>query len=405
MSMLGNISVVDDFVHTSTVIKVIGVGGGGSNAINRMIACGVKDVQFLAANTDHQALARSQAEVKIPLGRNRTKGLGAGGKPEVGAAAAEEDVEALRSYLAGADMVFVTAGMGGGTGTGAAPVIARVAKEIGALTVAVVTKPFSYEGAHKMKQANEGIDKLSKAVDTLIVIPNDKILSTMEARSPIREAMMRADDVLRMGVQGIADIITIPGEINIDFADVKSIMEGRGAALMGIGRGKGENRAVDAVTSAINNPFLDGICIEGAKGILVNIVLGPDGAMDEINEIMGILTQNADADCNIIHGYAIQDALKDEIQVTVIATGFQQEVPVKIETLSPADQDTAAAGQAAAAAAGKSKAGSEYLSSNEFNNVLGSGRSPANPYLGPRAGEENLEVPTFLRQRLRGMTK
>ncbi|OHD14262.1 MAG: cell division protein FtsZ, partial [Spirochaetes bacterium GWB1_48_6] len=385
-----------DFVNTATVIKVIGVGGGGSNAINRMIECGVRDVHFMAANTDHQALSRSKAEVKIPLGRNRTKGLGAGGKPEVGAAAAEEDVDALRAYLTGADMVFVTAGMGGGTGTGAAPVIARIAKEVGALTVAVVTRPFSYEGAQKLKQANEGIEKLAKAVDTLIVIPNDKILSNMEARAPIREALIRADDVLRMGVQGIADIITTPGEINIDFADVKAIMEGRGAALMGIGRGHGENRAVDAVTAAINNPFLDGICIEGAKGILVNILVGPDGAMDEISEIMGILTQNADEDCNIIHGFAYQEDMKDEIQVTVIATGFMTsatQTPVETLTAEPEVKES------------HKKGHSEYLSFGEFNNVVAGTKAPANNFLGTRSGEDNLEVPTYLRQRLKGMTK
>ncbi len=317
-----NIEILEDTISSPTVIKVIGVGGGGSNAVNRMIASGLQNVDFIAVNTDMQALQLSKAESKLALGSKLTGGLGAGGVPEVGAKAAIEDKEELQKLISGADMVFITAGMGGGTGTGAAPVIAGVAREMGILTVAVVTRPFDFEGRRKAQLAEEGIQKLRNEVDTLITIPNQHLLKIVERKTPIKEAFLVADDVLRQGVQGISDLITKPGEINIDFADVKTIMNGRGDALMGIGLGSGDNRAVDAATNAINNPLLEDARIEGAKGILVNVSGGADFSLTEYEEVLNIITANADDDALIIAGSAIDDLTEDEVKVTVIATGF-----------------------------------------------------------------------------------
>ncbi|MFP4377663.1 MAG: cell division protein FtsZ [Spirochaetales bacterium] len=308
-----------------TVIKVIGVGGGGSNAVNRMIAAGVQNVEFCAVNTDLQALQRSNAETRLPLGSELTGGLGAGGKPDVGEKAALEDKAEVQRVVQGADMVFITAGMGGGTGTGAAPIIAQLAREMGILTVGVVTKPFDFERKHKMRLANEGIAKLREAVDTLIVIPNQHLLTIVDKKTPITKAFLIADDVLRQAVQGISDLITKPGEINIDFADVRTIMSGRGDAIMGIGAGNGENRAVDAATSAINNPLLEDASIEGAKGILVNVSGGLDFTLSEYEEILNIITSNADEDALIIAGTALDELMESEIKVSVIATGFDRD--------------------------------------------------------------------------------
>jgi cell division protein FtsZ len=306
-----------------TVIKVVGVGGGGSNAVNRMIASGLTNVEFIAVNTDLQALQLSHAETRMPLGSKLTGGLGAGGKPDVGEKAALEDRDDIADMIKGADMVFITAGMGGGTGTGAAPVIAGVAKELGILTVAVVTKPFDFEGRRKLQLAEEGIRKLRGNVDTLITIPNQHLLKIVERRTPIKEAFLLADDVLRQGVQGISDLITKPGEINIDFADVKTIMSGQGDALMGIGLGEGDNRAVDAATNAINNPLLEDARIEGAKGILVNVTGGSDFSLTEYEEVLNIITANAADDALVIAGSAVDELMDNEVKVTVIATGFK----------------------------------------------------------------------------------
>jgi cell division protein FtsZ len=308
-----------------TVIKVIGVGGGGSNAVNRMIAAGLQNVEFCAVNTDLQALQRSNAETRLPLGSELTGGLGAGGKPDVGEKAALEDKSEVQRVVQGADMVFITAGMGGGTGTGAAPVIAGIAREMGILTVGIVTKPFDFERRHKMNLANEGIEKLREAVDTLIVIPNQHLLKIVDKKTPITEAFRVADDVLRQAVQGISDLITKPGEINIDFADVRTIMSGRGDAIMGIGAGDGENRAVDAATSAINNPLLEDASIEGAKGVLVNVSGGLDFTLSEYEEILNIITSNADEDALIIAGTAVDEIMENEVKVSVIATGFDRD--------------------------------------------------------------------------------
>jgi len=335
-----DIELVESKNSAGTVIKVIGTGGGGSNAVNRMIECELQDVHFIACNTDQQALNKSKADVRVPLGTKLTNGLGAGGKPEIGEKAAEEDRENIKKLLEGSDMVFVTAGMGGGTGTGSAAVIASVAKEVGALTVAVVTKPFGFEGKKKMALAEEGIAKLHEHVDTLITIPNEHLLKIVDKRTPIRQAFLKADDVLRMGVQGISDLITLHGDINIDFADVKTVMEGQGDALMGIGFGQGDNRAVDAATSAINNPLLEDASIEGARGLLVNVTGGMDFSLSEYNEVMEIISSNIDPDAIIIAGTTIDETLDDELKVTVIATGFSHSTEEAAETMPATTVDS-----------------------------------------------------------------
>jgi cell division protein FtsZ len=304
------------------VIKVVGVGGGGTNAVNRMVDAGLRGVEFIAANTDAQALQMCDADIKLNIGTELTKGLGAGANPEVGQGAAAESRDDIKEALKGADMVFVTAGEGGGTGTGAAPVIADIAKnEIGALTVGVVTRPFGFEGTQRARQAQEGIDKLREYVDTLIVIPNEKLLSVVERRASLTDALREADNVLRQGVQGITDLITIPGLINLDFADVRTIMRDAGSALMGIGSSSGENRAGEAAKEAISSPLLEE-SVEGASGILLNITGGSDLGLFEVNEAAEIVQSAADSNANIIFGAVIDDSMADEVRVTVIATGF-----------------------------------------------------------------------------------
>jgi cell division protein FtsZ len=304
------------------VIKVVGVGGGGTNAVNRMVDAGLRGVEFIAANTDAQALQMCDSDIKLNIGHELTKGLGAGANPDVGQGAASESRDDIKEALKGADMVFVTAGEGGGTGTGAAPVIAEIAKnEIGALTVGVVTRPFEFEGAQRASQAEEGIARLREQVDTLIVIPNDKLLSIVERRTSIIDAFREADNVLRQGVQGITDLITIPGLINLDFADVRTVMEDAGTALIGIGDAAGESRATEAAKSAISSPLLEE-SVEGAAGILLNITGGRDLGLFEVNEAAEIIASAADANANIIFGAVIDESLADEVRVTVIATGF-----------------------------------------------------------------------------------
>ncbi|KNZ70463.1 cell division protein FtsZ [Thermincola ferriacetica] len=307
-------------------IKVIGVGGGGNNAVNRMISAGLKGVEFITVNTDAQALYLSQAPQKIQIGAKLTKGLGAGANPEIGQKAAEENREELVQALKGADMVFVTAGMGGGTGTGAAPIVAEVAKEVGALTVGVVTKPFTFEGRKRLTQAEAGINNLKEKVDTLITIPNDRLLQVIDKHTSIVEAFRIADDVLRQGVQGISDLIAVPGLINLDFADVKTIMTDTGSALMGIGIASGENRAAEAAKLAISSPLLE-TSIEGARGVLLNITGGTSLGLFEVNEAAEIIANAADPEANIIFGAVIDDNMQDEVRVTVIATGFDNRNP------------------------------------------------------------------------------
>jgi cell division protein FtsZ len=305
------------------VIKVVGVGGGGTNAVNRMVDAGLKGVEFIAVNTDAQALQMCDADVKLQIGDQLTRGLGAGAEPEVGYGAANESRDEIKEALKGADMVFVTAGEGGGTGTGAAPVIAEVAKqEIGALTVGVVTRPFDFEGTQRKRQADEGIDRLREQVDTMIVIPNEKLLAVVERRTSILEAFREADNVLRQGVQGITDLITIPGLINLDFADVRTIMHEAGSALMGIGEAGGENRAVEAARNAVSSPLLEQ-SVEGATGILLNITGGSDLGLFEVNEAAEIIQSAADQSSNIIFGAVVDDGMDDTVRVTVIATGFE----------------------------------------------------------------------------------
>jgi cell division protein FtsZ len=319
-------------------IKVIGIGGGGGNAVNRMIDARMRGIEFVAANTDLQALRKCRAGTKQQLGEALTRGLGAGGDPEIGRKSALEDTERMLELLEGADMVFLTAGLGGGTGTGAAPIIASLAAEIGALTVAVVTKPFIFEGRRRMQLAEQGLEELRGAVDTLITIPNERLLNFVERGTPLAEAFRIADDVLRQAVQGISDLITVPGEVNVDFADVKSIMTGMGMALMGTGVAKGDSRAQEAAQRAISSPLLEETSIDGAKGVLINISGGADLTLHEVAEAANVISDAVDPAANIISGMVIDDEMEEEMKVTVIATGFKQ--PAARQTVTEARQVT-----------------------------------------------------------------
>ncbi len=404
----------------SARIKVIGVGGGGGNAINTMVAEGISGVEFIAANTDMQALETNLASIKLQLGTKHTKGLGAGANPEVGRSAALEDQARIAELMAGADMVFVTAGMGGGTGTGAAPIIANIAREIGALTVGVVTKPFHFEGRRRRRQAEEGIRNLAASVDTLITIPNQRLLAVAGDDTTILEAFKRADEVLLQAVQGISSLITVRGLVNVDFADVRTIMQGKGLALMGTGRASGPTRAIDAAEMAISSPLLEDVSIEGATGILINITGGYDMTLKEINEAASLIEEAADEDAHIIFGNVIDEDMRDEIKVTVIATGFpsavaeieassrrkETAVPVRTSqrdlrttvTGMPAADEAAAIAEAEAeevktppaAPAADDRRASFIRSHNGSVRQVGGGLSPTE--------EEQMDVPTFLRQ-------
>ena len=308
---------------TFASIKVVGCGGGGNNAVNRMVDAGLRGVEFIAVNTDRQALGQSNAQVKIQIGEKLTKGLGAGAIPEVGRRAAEESREEIASALKGADLVFITAGMGGGTGTGAAPIVAEVARDLGTLTIAVVTKPFNFEGKQRMKNAEAGIEELKQHVDTLVVIPNDRLLQVVSKQTTMLEAFRIADDVLRQGIQGISDLIAVPAMINLDFADVKTVMESGGMAHMGIGIGSGENKLVDAAKNAIASPLLE-TNIDGARAVLINITGGADISIVDINEAANLVMEAADPDANIIFGAGIDETMGDDVRITVIATGFEK---------------------------------------------------------------------------------
>ncbi|MER1999500.1 MAG: cell division protein FtsZ [Lysinibacillus sp.] len=361
------------------IIKVIGVGGGGNNAVNRMIEHGVQGVDFIAVNTDAQALEHSKAEYKLQIGGKLTRGLGAGANPEVGKKAAEESREQLEELLRGADMVFVTAGMGGGTGTGAAPVIAQISRELGALTVGVVTRPFTFEGRKRSSQAIGGIQNLKDAVDTLIVIPNDKLLQIVDKSTPMIEAFREADNVLRQGVQGISDLIATPGLINLDFADVKTIMSDKGSALMGIGIATGENRATEAAKKAISSPLLE-TSIDGAKGVIMNITGGTNLSLYEVQEAAEIVSNASDEEVNMIFGSVINESLNDEIIVTVIATGFSDEIATQPTRPALGNRSV---GQQPAAPAQTSRAT----------------EAPVQQESSRLQQEDALEVPTFLRNR------
>jgi cell division protein FtsZ len=370
-----NIFIDDDPPITGARIKVIGVGGGGGNAVNRMIEAGIEGIEFLVANTDLQALKRSRAPIKIQLGGKLTKGLGAGADPNVGRNAALEDTEKIIEVLEGADMVFVTTGLGGGTGTGAAPIIASLATELNALTVAVVTKPFHFEGRRRMLQADHGLRELRECVDTVITIPNERLLHTVERGVSLADSFKVADDVLRQAVQGISDLITVPGLINLDFADVKAIMAGMGLALMGAGRASGEHRAMEATQQAISSPLLEEATIEGAKGVLINITGGPDLTLYEVNEASSIIREAADDNANIIFGAVIDETMRDEMKITVIATGFDKEI---------ADLGTTAA--------------SAGVSSTPPRYTRAPGDDLQRPVVNP-GRTDDLDVPTFIRKK------
>lgn len=354
---------IENFAH----IKVIGVGGGGSNAVNRMIEAGVQGVEFITVNTDAQALVHSRSPVSLRIGDKLTKGLGAGGNPQVGSKAAEESSEALFDSLRGADMIFVTAGMGGGTGTGASPIIAQIAKEVGALTVGVVTKPFDFEGNRRKAIAEQGIAMLKEHVDTLITIPNQRLLQLVDKNTPFLEAFRHADDVLRQGIQGISDLITKTGIINLDFADVKSIMQEAGSALMAIGRGSGESRMVDAARMAIESPLLE-ISIEGATGVLYNVTGGSSLGMVELDEAARVIAEAADPDANIIFGATIDESMGEDVQITLIATGFD-EARGKVRSL----------GGSSVSPGGRGGTGFNQPFSSGFGNNLPPARGPQMP--------------------------
>jgi cell division protein FtsZ len=371
-------------------IKVVGVGGGGGNAISRMVAAGLQGVEFIAINTDLQALRSNRAPLKIQIGSKLTKGLGAGANPEVGRQAAVEDTEKICDALEGSDMVFITAGLGGGTGTGAAPVVASIASQLGGesggvLTVAVITLPFGLEGKRRMGQAIDGLAALKECVDSVIAIPNDRLLQTVARNTPVSEAFRVADDVLRQAVQGISDIITVPGQINLDFADVRAVMKGMGQAVMGTGIGEGENRAVEAAQRAVSNPLLEDSSIEGARGIIVNITGGTDLSLAEATEATALITKVADAEANVIYGIVTDDSMGDAVKVTVIATGFQKDKRKMPHT--PVDLTNYVGAGAPAASVGMGGGGSDFY------------RKTPNPKAAAVGGGRNdLDVPAFLRR-------
>ena len=383
----------EDDEQLAAKIKVIGLGGGGSNAVNRMIASRFTGVTFIVANTDAQALRGSPAPVRIQLGTKLTGGLGAGSDPEVGRRAASEDREVLQRSLVGADMVFVTAGMGGGTGTGAAPVVAAIAKELGALTVAVVTKPFAFEGGRRNRQAEAGIQELRGIVDTLITIPNQRLLAVVERGTSLHEAFKVADSVLQQAVQGISDLILVPGLINLDFADVRTIMSGMGLALMGVGVARGEHRAVDAAQKAIASPLLEETSIEGARGLLINVTGGADLTLHEVNEAASTVAEAAHEDSNIIVGAVVDESLTEEIRVTVIATGFED----RRALAAPAVASAAGAVSSGAAGSGRtvdltSYRGTERAATWRRPRVEGVRADGSDAYA------DDLDIPAFLRR-------
>jgi cell division protein FtsZ len=378
---------------SAATIKVVGVGGGGGNAVNRMIATGVEGVQFIAANTDCQAMHSNRAPVKLQLGAKLTKGLGAGGNPEIGRSSALEDTEKIVEVLTGADMIFVTGGLGGGTGTGAAPIIANLAREMGALVVAVVTLPFAFEGRKRRLQADEGLAALRQVADTVITIPNDKLLHTAPRGTSLGAAFDMADEILRQAVQGISDLITIPGEINLDFADVKAIMSGMGMALMGTGVADGEHRAIEAAQRAISSPLLEDASIHGARGVLINITGGEDMTLHEVSEAMTIVHDAADPDANIIFGTVIHRAGQGSVKVTVIATGFIRE-PARAALAAPAPAVAAAEPRPAEAAA--PARGRYYRRTPELEfEAADEGFTPNFVKM-----KDDLDVPAFLRKQM-----
>lgn len=381
----------DDRRPHGAVIKVIGVGGGGGNAVDRMIQAGLGGVEFIAANTDVQALDASRAPLKLQLGTSLTRGLGAGANPEIGRQAALEDTEAILETLEGADMVFITGGLGGGTATGGAPVIARLATEIGALTVAVMTLPFSFEGRRRGQQAETGLKDLQESVDTLIAVPNDRLLSAVAPETPLTDAFLVADDVLRQGVQGIADLILVPGLVNLDFADVRTVMSGMGMAIMGTAVAEGEERGVQAATAAINSPLLEDTSIEGARGLLINISGGPDMSLHEVNMAASVISEAADEDANILFGAVVDEGMERRIKVTVIATGFEA-----ASTVQQVVRPRAEFGSQRPDEEGRPRF--YRPSSEEAGSEAANGKEESFPGGAIDLDEDELDVPAFLRR-------
>ncbi|MDI6807371.1 MAG: cell division protein FtsZ [Candidatus Eisenbacteria bacterium] len=372
----------------NATIRVIGIGGAGGNAVDRMVEAGLSNVDFMVANTDCQALARSSACKKIQLGTKLTKGLGSGGDPEIGKRATEEDEDLIVEAVQGADMVFVTAGMGGGTGTGGAPVVAAVARSMGALTVAIVTKPFEFEGKTRMRQADEGLLELGKEVDTLIVIPNQRLISVVERETTLTQAFRMADEVLHQAARGISELITTPGLVNLDFADVRSVMLEKGNALMGTGVGKGPTRAIDAAKAAISSPLLEEVSVAGAEAVLVNITGGADLTLHEVNDAANVITEAAGTDANVLFGAVIDDSMKDMLKITVIATGFGKNGEPKIELVETKEHLELPLGQ-------ESLRRPDSRRKEELLNSLGLREKKWNKV----AGKDELEIPTFMRRR------
>ena len=379
MSNLSNLNNLESFAR----ISVVGIGGGGCNAVDRMIDEGLQGIEFVAVNTDAQALLLSKAKTRVRIGEKLTRGLGSGGDPETGRKAAEETSDALYEVLKGSDMVFVTAGMGGGTGTGAAPIVAQVAKEVGALTIGVVTRPFSFEGSRRIQSAEAGISKLKDHADTLIVIPNDRLLQIVDKRVNLQDAFRVADDVLRQGVQGISELITVPGLINLDFADVRTIMSEGGAALMAVGKATGEDRARVAAEQAISSQLLD-ITIDGARGILFNVTGGPDLTLFEVNQAAAIIKETAHPDVNLIFGAVIDPAMDDNIRITVIATGFERTGLPRRVIENP-----------------KSRAAEQRRPLQEVEAHVQPSPRPAQEFQPQTFNTDDLDIPTFLRKRIR----
>lgn len=383
-------------IETFAQIKVVGVGGSGGAAIDRMISDRIRGVEFIAVNTDAQALHHSKAQVKVHIGKTTTRGLGAGMDPDMGRKAAEENNEELHELLKGSDMVFITCGLGGGTGTGASPVVSQIAKEVGALCVAVVTKPFNFEGAQRRQIAEHGLAELQDQVDTIITIPNDRILQIIDKKTSLLEAFQTVDDVLRQGVQGISDLITIPGLINVDFADVKAIMANAGSALMGIGNATGENRAVEAAKKAIDSPLLE-LSIDGAKGILFTITGGNSLSMYEVNEAARVITSSADPNAKVIFGANVDEALKDEIRITVIATGFSQgEKRKPVKKIVPSFRDSSPFDERPMSDSVPKQEKPKFSSRPMPKEDLS---SPAYPPVDQKP-EEDLDIPAFIRKKM-----
>jgi cell division protein FtsZ len=386
----------DDLTTQNALMKVIGVGGGGGNAVNRMIHEDLEGVDFISINTDAQALKTSKSEFRIQIGRKLTRGLGAGARPEIGRAALEESREEVVNVLSGADLVFITAGMGGGTGTGAAPLIGEIARDLGALTIAIVTKPFLFEGRKRMRQAEEGLAELKRAVDTTIVVPNERLLAVVGKGTSFKDALKKADEVLLHATQGISDLIRVTGEVNVDFADVRTIMSNRGAALMGTGFGRGGNRAIEAAQEAISSPLLDNISISGAAGVLINITGGMDLAIDEVTTISQIIQEAAGDEAEIIFGAVHDPTMKEEVRVTVIATGFGRPAPEERSLLSSRSTPRIL----------RPEAGTPHASPASPLNLRGtrvvrpeSGRPAADPKEKPDPARD-LEIPTFIRRQM-----